>query len=461
VVAPILDTLSEHEDRARHRSYAPHLDLLVECERPLAGPARYRLSEVDRVHVGRGDERGARFGAARALEILVPDGWMSQRHAELVHVAGAWSLADLDSKNGIWINGERVRGNERVPVHDGDLLQLGHTFLRLRAELVANGPAVLDAVDLATEPQALRTLSPAFSRIVDDARAISTARAPVLLFGESGTGKEVMARAIHELSGRRGDFVAVNCGAIPQELVESELFGHRKGAFSGATSDRLGFARQSDSGTLFLDEIGDLPLQAQTALLRTLQESQVTPVGSDRPVDVDLRIVSATHRHLGRMVRDGTFRHDLLARLDGVRLELPPLRDRREDIPLLVAGFLARLAPDRPDVTLAPDAVQAMLEYHWPLNIRELEHALGGALALARGLPITRADLPRAVVDSSGDAEPGPLSEADERQRTELVATLAQHKGNLAAVARALGKHRTQILRWMERYSLDANRFRG
>jgi transcriptional regulator with GAF, ATPase, and Fis domain len=396
-----------------------------------------------------------------ALHILVPDAWMSQRHADLVHTAGEWSLTDLGSKNGTWINGERVRGTNPVALHDGDLLQLGHTFLRLRAALATKGPTVLDACDLAIGPLALRTMSPVFARLADDARAVAKARAPVLVSGESGTGKELMARAIHELSGRRSELVAVNCGAIPHELVESELFGHKKGAFSGATSDRLGFIRQSDGGTLFLDEIGDLPLPAQAALLRVLQESQVIPVGSDRPVGVDVRVVSATHRHLGRMVREGTFRHDLLARLDGVRLELPPLRDRAEDVPLLIASFLARLAPDRPDVTLAPDAVLALLEYHWPLNVRELEHALEGALARAPDRPVTRDDLPRAVVDATADADAGPLSEADERQRAALIAVLGQHRGNLAAVARAMGKHRTQILRWMERYGLDASRFRA
>src|SRR5262249_47295082 len=155
-------------------------------------------------------------------------------------------------------------------------------------------------------------------------------------------------------------------------LVESELFGHRKGAFSGATADRLGFVRQADGGTLFLDEIGDLPPGAQAKLLRGLQEAQVVPVGGDRAVGVDLRVVSATNKHLGRMARSGSFRHDLLARLDGVRLQLPPLRDRREDVPLLISTLLGRLASDRTDVKLAPEAAQLLLEYAWPLNIREL-----------------------------------------------------------------------------------------
>jgi DNA-binding NtrC family response regulator len=458
-VAGPTDTLSELEPVRETRAPAsPHLYLEIECERPRAGPACYRLAGLRRVRLGRGDTRAATLPEPGVLDVTIPDAWMSTRHAELNLGPGGWELADPGSKNGTLLNGERVVG---APLADGDRLQAGHTFLRFRAALPASGPAVLDARDLAPSPPALRTMSPAFSGIAANARAVAKARAPVLISGESGTGKELVAQAIHDLSGRRPMFVAVNCGAIPTELIESELFGHRKGAFSGATADRLGFVRQSDGGTLFLDEIGDLPLPAQTALLRMLQESQVTPVGSDRPVAVDLRVLSATHRPLGRMVREGSFRHDLLARLDGVRLQIPPLRDRREDVPLLIAALLDRLAPDRPDLTLAPEAAQALLTYQFPLNVRELEHALEGALALARGPAIAHADLPRAVTGAADDPDRAPLSEADDRQRTEMIVLLGQHRGNLAAVARAMGKHRTQILRWMERYDLDADKFRS
>jgi len=458
-VAGPTDTLSELEQARETRARAsPHLYLEIECERPRAGPACYRLGGLSRVRLGRGDTREATLPEPGVLDVTIPDAWMSGRHAELTLGPDGWELTDSGSKNGTLRNGERVAS---AALADDDRLQVGHTLLRFRAALPATGPAVLDARDLAPSPPALRTMSPAFSGVAANARAVATARAPVLIFGESGTGKELVAQAIHELSGRRPTFVAVNCGAIPAELVESELFGHRKGAFSGAMADRLGFVRQSDGGTLFLDEIGDLPLPAQAALLRTLQESQVTPVGSDRSVAVDLRVVSATHRQLGRMVREGSFRHDLLARLDGVRLQIPPLRDRREDVPLLIAALLDRLAPDRPDLTLAPEAAQALLAYHFPLNVRELEHALEGALALGRGPAIAHADLPLAVVGAGDDPEPASLSEADERQRAELIVLLGQHQGNLAAVARAMGKHRTQILRWMERYDLDANKFRS
>jgi transcriptional regulator with GAF, ATPase, and Fis domain len=183
----------------------------------------------------------------------------------------------------------------------------------------------------------------------------------VLLVGESGTGKEVLARNIHAQSGRRGALVPVNCGAIPPNLVESELFGHKKGAFSGASHDRPGFVRTSDGGTLFLDEIGDLPATAQAAFLRVLQEAEIVPVGGSRPEPLDLRVVAATHHDLKRLVREGRFRHDLLARLDGVTLRLPALRDRSEDIPLLMVLLVRKVAPERPDLKFTPAAAQAIL----------------------------------------------------------------------------------------------------
>jgi DNA-binding NtrC family response regulator len=283
----------------------------------------------------------------------------------------------------------------------------------------------------------------------------------MLVRGESGTGKEVVARAIHALSGRAGAFVAVNCGAIAATLVESELFGYKKGAFSSAHQDHPGLVRTSDGGTLFLDEIGDLPLGAQAALLRVLQESEVQPVGGVRPVPVDLRVVAATHRDLDTLVAQGNFRHDLLARLDGITLILPPLRERREDLPLLLAALLRKLAPERPDVKFAADAAQALLEHDWPLNVRELEQALAGALALSKLGTIERAHLPRLLREAPVERMvPRELSSDEERHKGELALLLAQHHGNLSAVARAVGKGRTQVVRWLERYGLDASRYR-
>ncbi|HEX4242916.1 MAG TPA: sigma 54-interacting transcriptional regulator [Steroidobacteraceae bacterium] len=451
------ETLSDGKrSKAKTEHFAPHLDLEIECERALAGPARYRLAGANEVTFGRGEKRHASIDS-EVVSIKVPDRWMSSQHAALRLGEHGWQLTDLDSKNGTWKNGERVQS---VALGDGDRFQLGHTLFRLWETMPVGETPFADARDLETDAPGLRTMSPSFADVVRDLRAVAASRVPVLLFGESGTGKEVVAKSVHGLSGRRNDFVAVNCAAIPQELVEAELFGHFKGAFSGAYADRLGFVRQSDGGTLFLDEIGDLPLAAQAKLLRVLQESQVMPVGGDRAIEVDLRVVSATNRQLGHMVRAGTFRHDLLARLDGVRLQLPPLRERREDLPLLISTLLQKLAADRTEVTISPDAAHLLLEYLWPLNIRELEHALQGALARSSGRPIELSDLPAALRDPADQARFEMLGPEEERHRTELIVQLGRHRGNLAAVARAMEQHRTQILRWMERYGLDPNQYR-
>jgi transcriptional regulator with GAF, ATPase, and Fis domain len=214
----------------------------------------------------------------------------------------------------------------------------------------------------------------------------------VLLLGETGTGKELLARAIHRLSERKGPFVAVNCGALPMTLVEAQLFGHVRGAFSGAVADAPGLLRSSDGGTLLLDEVGDLPEPSQAALLRALQEREVMPVGGVRAIKTDLRVVAATHQPLEKLVAQGDFRKDFYARLAGYSFSLPPLRERREDIGLLVGAF----ARERP-IRLTAAAGRALLRYPWPLNVRELHQALDVAATLAEGELIDVMDLPPAV----------------------------------------------------------------
>src|SRR3989442_1997706 len=231
----------------------------------------------------------------------------------------------------------------------------------------------------------MATLSPAFALELERVATFARSQVPVLVSGETGTGKELIASAIHELSGRPGPFVAVNCGAIAPNLVESELFGYRKGAFSGALEDRPGLVRSSEHGTLLLDEIGDLPLAAQAALLRVLQENEVLPVGGTRPVKVDLRVVAATHRDLAALAAQDRFRRDLLARLDGARISLPALRERREDFGLILSALLEETAGEMArDVIFSPDAARTLLLHSWPLNVRELEKCIASAVLLAR-----------------------------------------------------------------------------
>ena len=433
----------------------PYLFLVLESRRPLAPPARLSLAGIDEVTFGRGAGRAIEQEGRRAA-VRVDDAWMSSVHARITRVLRRWVIEDAGSKNGTFVNGAAV---SRAELEDGDLVELGQTFFMVREALpcAPGDPELIDAAALAPPAPGMLTLIPALDREYRRLAAIARAAVPVLLHGETGTGKEVTARAVHALSGRAGEFVAVNCGALPANLVEGALFGHRKGAFSGATEDRPGLVRAADRGTLLLDEIGDLPLGAQAALLRVLQEREVLPVGGTRPVPVDLRVIAATHRSLDRMVESGEFRADLHARLAGYRLDLWPLRARREDTGLLVGALLARLGCA--ELRLHPRAARALLRHGFPGNVRELERALEAAAALAEGGQVQAEHLPEAVQRSLGT--PGAQREAEEEaRREELVALLQEHGGNVTAVARAMGKARMQVQRWLKRYALDPARFR-
>jgi DNA-binding NtrC family response regulator len=292
----------------------------------------------------------------------------------------------------------------------------------------------------------------------------------VLVRGETGTGKELMARAIHDASGRRGPFVAVNCGALPRDLVESELFGHRRGAFSGATEDREGLVRRAHQGTLFLDEIAELPPDSQVALLRVLQDGEVRPVGASEHVQVDVRIVAATHQDLSRRIADGRFRADLYGRIAGFEVSVPPLRERREDLGLVIAAVLARLCKERDDrddgdgreaqVGLHKAAARALLQYPWPLNVRELEQSLRSALALCDGPEICLAHLPEAIRSYKAPAALV-LDGEDRALRERVIDLLYETDGNIAAVARALDRAPNQIRRWCRRLQIDLSRYRN
>jgi transcriptional regulator with GAF, ATPase, and Fis domain len=290
----------------------------------------------------------------------------------------------------------------------------------------------------------------------------------VIIQGSSGTGKELVARAVHQLSERSGPFVAVNCDAIPVNLLESELFGYRKGSFSGAIEARTGLIRSADKGTLFLDEIADLPLPAQGRLLRVLQEHQVLPLGEVRPVGIDIRVCVASNRDLEQMVARQQLRDDLFARLSGFTIQLPRLRQRREDLGLLVNAILRHVLPreDAERVQLHPAAARALLDYEWPFNVRELEKCLQAAIVLAGDGPIRLEHLPEPVRGSvEGTARPEtpsdePLGGTDAALRRDVEEQLAKHNGNVAAVARALGKKPMQIRRWIKRFDLDLRKFR-
>jgi transcriptional regulator with PAS, ATPase and Fis domain len=412
------------------------------------------LSSASEVQIGRGTTRSLQQGETWRLQI--PDSWLSSTHARLQDSFGRWFLHDEGSKNGCKVNGEAVQRHE---LKDGDLLELGRTFLVFRDAAEASNAAVVDLSSTATKDWPI-TLNPELEVELQKLTKLAATTIPILILGESGSGKEVLAQHIHKSSARVGNFVPVNCGALPEGLVESELFGHKKGAFSGAVTDHEGLVRSANSGTLFLDEIADLPASAQATLLRVLQEKEVRPVGATGSHTVDLRTIAATHLDLDARVAKGAFRRDLFARIAGYRMTVPPLSDRMEDMGLLLAIFLAEL--DRPDLGVSVEAGRALLQYPWPLNIRELRSCLATATVLAEGETIELSHLPEALRQTPTSA---PVRETEDDTASalerQLLAHLTTHQGNVSAVARAMDKDRKQIQRWIKRFAVDLSRFRS
>ncbi len=459
----------------------PTLYVALEGERPLAGGLRLSLSGVREVHLGRGPSRTwTREGDVATLQI--PDRRMSSKHARLTQEDGGFLLEDLGSTNGSFLEGLRV---ESAAIDQPAVITLGATCFMLNpTEVVPAGTAAnLDATKLASVPRGFLTLVPQHEEQVQRLVRIALAKLPILLLGESGAGKEVLARAIHEVSGRKGPFVAINCGALSPTLVESQLFGYVRGAFSGAHRDEPGLVRTSSGGTLFLDEIGELPASAQATLLRVLQEHEVLPVGANAPVAVDLRVVSATLKPIHESPQ---FRPDLYARIAAYVHRLPALRERLADLGILVGGLLERVAKDRAaDLRLSPELVTLLVRHDWPLNVRQLEQALSVATVIAqenllRPEHLSDALRPSRVSErppvmasappSGGTAAPRsspespsgrPLSEDDARLRPVLEAALVKARGNVSEVARTMGRTRMQIHRWMKRFGLAPESFRG
>ena len=322
--------------------------------------------------------------------------------------------------------------------------------------------------------------SAAMQRVFDVVRKVADTDLTVLIRGPSGTGKELVANAIHYNSPRRKKaFIKVNCAAVSRELVESELFGHEKGAFTGAVAAREGKFEAASGGTLLLDEVGDMPLETQAKILRALQEREIERVGGNRTLKVDVRILAATNQDLEARVKSGVFRQDLYYRLAVVGITLPSLRERPEDVPLLIEHFLAttceRLKRERR--ALAPAAYRALLAHTWPGNVRELEHALEQAVALSSGTTIELDDLPAAVrgdapagapaaaAEPTAGSDPGSFKDAkqavvDRFERDYLSAALARHQGNISKTAEEIGMYRQQLQQKLAELGIDADRFR-
>jgi len=339
------------------------------------------------------------------------------------------------------------------PIEKDELMSLVERALKV------SGSVEVDE-DWASE---IITRNQAMKEVMQQAKMVAATDARVLITGESGTGKELLAQAIHRASDRRNKpFVAINCSAMAENLLESELFGHEKGAFTGATRSHDGLFRSAEGGTLMLDEIGDMPMRLQVKLLRVLQESQIRPVGSTRAAQIDVRVISATHRDLQELMGQGTFREDLYYRLNVVNIKLPTMDDRREDIPLLVAHFLQEIArdSDQERKVYAPEAVEMLVTAEWPGNVRQLFNVVRQNVALSRSPVISGELVQQSLGEHAGKL--ASFSDArDEFTRNYLSQILQITMGNVSQAARLAKRNRTDFYKLLARHDLNPDAFKN
>jgi DNA-binding NtrC family response regulator len=426
---------------------------LGSADSPGVPPARRLAIARDELEIGRSPSDAA---DARGAAVVVPDPLVSGLHARLGRTAaGAFELTDLDSKNGTFVDNVRVEGRTRL--RSGSVIFMGNHVAVFRVISALE----LDAIkaELVSPLAPVATTSPGLAMACDRLRRLAAADGELLLLGETGVGKEIYARAVHQRTGRAGRFVAINCGAIPRDLVESELFGYRQGAHSTAHAAKAGLIEEAEGGTLFLDEIGEMTPEAQIKLLRFLQDRELTPLGSTRPRKLDVRIIAATNRTTGAGKSPGGLREDIVGRLGAAPIHLPPLRGRIEDVGALVAYFLRNAGVrgfDQP-------AFRALALHGWPLNVRELEKIVTTAAVLTGGTkPIALRDLPEPIAKAIAlPAAPGVRRPTGPSPTpAQLEELLRRYEGNVADVSRELGKHRAAVWRWIKKFGLGPQKFR-
>jgi DNA-binding NtrC family response regulator len=381
------------------------------------------------------------LGRAAECQIVLNFALISRQHARLRILGETCVLADLDSRNGTLLRGERLHPGEERVVGYGDAFSIGAVSFLLVPPSATTATSVsgsrLQIVDVEAPTPTLD--------------AVAQARLSVLIYGETGVGKEVLAQTLHRRSGRTGPFVAVNCAALTEPLLESELFGHERGAFTGAIAAKPGLLQAATGGTLLLDEVGEMAPALQAKLLRAIETQAILPVGSVRPVPVDVRFIAATHRKLLADVERGSFRRDLYYRLAGFAFEIPPLRERIHQLPRLAFQLLEAAASRSggSPPALTPEATAALQAHDWPGNVRELRNVLERAVLLAAGGPIDAGHLlfdtePPPIPSAAPAPAPAASSNADERTR--IIATLDACAGNQTRAARMLGMSRTSFV---------------
>jgi DNA-binding NtrC family response regulator len=454
----------------------PEIALLLmvgSADEPALPPNRRLLFVGNELHLGR---RAPEETPAGGHSAILNDTLVSGHHARIVPAADGYELIDLASKNGTWVDNLRV--DDRAPLRDGALVFIGNHVGVFRVVSTLEVAAIKGELVSPLGPVA--TASPTLALACDRLRRLAASDSELLILGETGAGKEVYARAVHLASGRKGRFVAINCGAIPRELVESELFGYRQGAHSTAHTAKAGLIEEAEGGTLFLDEIGEMTDEAQIKLLRFLQDRELTPLGSTRPRRIDVRVIAATNRTLpgsgGKAA--GGLRDDIVARLGAAPIHLPPLRTRIEDLGVLVAHFLRAT----PEVKLEQPAFRALCLHRWPLNVRELEKVVTTAAILTTaGQSIALRDLPEPIARAGNApvevaaapvavavADAGAAGALGAPRRTggpsptaaQLEELLKRYDGNVADVSRELGKHRAAVWRWLKKFGIGPQKYR-
>lgn len=408
-------------------------------------------------------------GADPQSDLVLQDGYVSSRHAKFTYEAGSVWVQDLASTNGTYLGGVRVREGLWQP---GEVLKLGQCqfqFVSTPEKSSSNTSAESAAFKAEGRFGDLLGAAPTMKKLYQELDQVAKTEATVLLLGESGSGKELVARAVHQHSLRsEGPFVAVNCGAISRELIESELFGHEKGAFTGAGKSHTGAFGQAQGGTLFLDEIGELPLDLQPKLLRVLENKTYRRVGGTQELKAEVRVVAATHRDLTKWVQEKKFREDLFFRLFVLPIQIPSLRDRLKDIELLAQAFLQEFSPPNGSKSLSEEAKQLLLAHTYPGNVRELRNILMRAVVLSQGEVIEAAEIlfPHNLSETEEEAvatsKSDPLSDSanirklSELEKEMIERALVKAKGNKQKAAQSLGIAKSTLFSKIKLYQIDA-----